>query len=322
MLIALEGAAPALALLIVFHAVTSWPSSLPRYTHAWSLQGIPYKAALRMIPEEEYLGAHAEYHWARMVEQYVPPGKLVFTLTGLPDAYTRREVLIAYWGGLNNDIWDALTMGWNKAWQPARLSSFILPVGKYRRLRVLQIGAATIPEEQWNIHEMRLYHGGSELPRCPEWRLQASPNPWGVQRAFDNSEATRWRSWETLRPGMWIAVDLGREEAVDRVQLELSGDEWDAKMRLETTDAEGRWVALDVPTEERTIRYSSSLRRSATYEAHVRGVDYFLIKDDDFGASDYAEFSDDWGLTRLEHAHGASLYKVNPNLESLPAVNP
>jgi hypothetical protein len=322
MAIALEGAAPVLALLIVFHAVTSWPASVHRYTHAWALQGIPYKAALRIIPEEEYLGAHFDYQWARMVEKNVPPGKLVFTLSGLPDAYTTREILIAYWGGLNNDIGDALTMGWSKPWQPAKLSSFILPGKKYRRLRIVQTGAATFPEEQWNIHEMRLFHGGSELPRRPEWRLQAWPNPWGVQRAFDNSEATRWRSWETLRPGMWISVDLGREEAVDRVQLELSGDEWDAKMRLETTDANGRWIPLAVPTEDRPVRYSGSLRRAATYEAHLQGVDYFLIKDDDWGASDYAEFSGEWGLTRLEHAYGASLYRVNPDQVNPHEGNP
>jgi Zn/Cd-binding protein ZinT len=121
---------------------------------------------------------------------------------------------------------------------------------------------------------------------------------------------------------MWITVDLGREEPVDRVQLELSGDEWDAKMRLETIGANGGWVPLAAATEERTVRYSSSLRRAATYEAHLRGVDYFLIKDDDYGASDYAEFSHDWGLTRLEHAHGASLYTVNPPQVSQPGVNP
>jgi len=273
---------------------------------------MPYKAALRIIPEEQYLGAYPQYQWARMVEKHVPPGKLVFTLNGLPDSYTTREILISYWGGLSNDVGDALTTGWSKPWQPAKLSSFILPDQKYRRLRVVQTGAATFPEEQWNIHEIRLYHGGQELPRRPEWRLQAWPNPWGVQRAFDNSEATRWRSWDTLHPGMWISVDLGRDEAVDRVQLELSGDEWDARMRIETNDENGRWVPVNATIEERPVRYSGSIRRSATYEAHLRGVDYFLIRDDDFGASDYAEFSGDWGLTRLEHAYGATLYVVNP----------
>ncbi|MEO8048996.1 MAG: discoidin domain-containing protein [Acidobacteriota bacterium] len=317
MALALEGVAPLLALLVVFHAVSSWPTVLMRYTNAWSLHEIPYKAALRILPEEQFLGAHTEYQWARMVEKNVPPGKLVFTLSGLPDAYTTREVLITYWGGLNNDIGDALTMGWSKPWQPVKLLSFILPDAKYRRLRVVQTGVATFPEEQWNVHEIRLFHGGAELPRRPAWRLQAFPDPWGVQRAFDNSEATRWRSWETLRPGMWIAVDLGREEDVDRVQVELSGDEWDARMRLETTDAGNRWIPLTVATEERHVPPSGSLRRAATYEAHLRGVDYFLIKDDDYGAGDYAEFTRDWGLTLLEHAYGASVYRVNPD-----AMNP
>ncbi len=317
MALALEGVAPLLALLVVFHAVSSWPTVVARYTNAWSLHEIPYQAALRIIPEEQFLGAHTEYQWARMVEKNVPPGKLVFTFSGLPDAYTAREVLVSYWGALNNDIGDALTMGWSKPWQPAKLLSFILPDRKYRRLRVVQTGTATFPEEQWNIHEIRLFHGGSELPREGAWRLQAYPNPWGVQRAFDNSEATRWRSWETLRPGMWIAVDLGREEAVDRVQMELSGDELNARMRLEIADAGGRWIPLAVPTEERPVKYSGSLRRAAVYEAHLRGVDYFLIKDDDYGASDYADFTRAWGLTLLEHAHAASLYWVDPD-----AMNP
>ena len=58
MALALEAAAPVLALLIVFHAYASWPSVVKRYTTAWSLQGIPYKAALRIIPEEQFLAAH------------------------------------------------------------------------------------------------------------------------------------------------------------------------------------------------------------------------------------------------------------------------
>jgi len=311
MALALEAAAPVLALLIVFHAYASWPSVLKRYTTAWSLQSFPYKAALRIIPEEQFLGAHPEYQWARMVDKHVPPGKKVLTFSGLADAYTTREVLISYWGGLNNDVTDALSMGWSKAWQPEKLLIFFLPGPAYRRLRVVQTATGTFREEQWNIHEMRFFHAGSELPRRPDWRLQASPNPWGVQMAFDNSEATRWKSWETLRPGMWMAVDFGREEAVDQVQVELSGDEADARMRLETTDAAGRWIPLAARSEERRVRYSGSIRRAATYEAHMQGIDYILVKDDDWGAKDYADSPESWGMTLLEHAFGASLYKVN-----------
>ena len=311
----LEAAAPVLLVaVILFHAVTSWPSVTRTYcdTWVWSLHDIPFKAALRIIPEGTFLADHLDYQWARMLETQVPPGKLVFSFTGVPDAYTTREVLISYWGALNNDIADALTMGWSRPWQPDKVWIFSVPKQKYRRLRVVQTGTATIRQEQWNIHELRFFHDGMELPRRPEWRLQAWPDPWGVQRAFDNSEATRWRSWDTLRPGMWMSVDFGQDELVDQVRVELSGDEWEARMQLETMDVTGHWIPLTAHLELRKAVYSGLLRRAATYEAHLRGVDYFLIKDSDYGAKDYAEYPESWGWTRLDHAYGASLYRVNP----------
>jgi hypothetical protein len=315
MALALEAAAPVLLVaLIVFHAAASWPAVMLQYINigTWKLQFIPFRAALRMIPEEQHLGIQWNYQWARMVENHVPPGKMVLTFTGLADSYTTRDVLVSYAGALNNDIADAVTMGWAKERQPARLWIYSFPAEKHRRLRVVQTGTASNYLEQWSIHELRFFHESSELPRRPEWRLRASPNPWGVQSAFDNSEATRWRSWDTLRPGMWIDVDFGRDESVDQVQVELSGDEWDARMRVETTGGDGRWVPLTGRAEERNVKFSGSIRRAATDEAHVRGVDYFLIKDDDWGAKDYSEFPESWGITLLEHAYGASLYKVNP----------
>ncbi len=313
--LALEAATPVLLIaLVLFHAVTSWPSLMKTYsdTWVWSLRDIPYKAALRIIPEDTFLGTYTEYHWARMVEKDVPAGKLVFTFNGVPDAYTNREVLISYWGALNNDIGDALTMGWNKPWQPEKVWIFSLPSQKYRRLRLVQTVKGTIPLEQWSIHEVRFFQGGAELPRRPDWRLQAWPDPWGVQRAFDNSEATRWRSWEMLHPGMWMSVDFGKDQLVDQVRVELSGDEWEARMRLETMDAAGHWVPVAAQLELRNAAYPGLLRRAATYEAHMRGVDYFLIKDDDYGAKDYAEYPESWGWTLIDRGFGASLYRVNP----------
>ncbi len=109
-----------------------------------------------------------------------------------------------------------------------------------------------------------------------------------------------------------MAVDFGQDEIVDQVRVELSGDEWEAQMHLETMQAAGRWVPLAAHLELRKAIDSGLLRRSATYEAHLRGVDYFLIKDSDYGAKDYAEFPESWGWTRLDHASGASLYRVNP----------
>ena len=312
MALVLEAATPLLILLIALHAAASWPASVQRYTRAWALQGIPYKAALRIIPEERYLNDHFEYRWARLIEDRVPPGERVLVRSLVATAYTSRDVLLGYEGAFNEELQDLLDVGWDPASQPRKLWTYSFPERRVRRLRVVQTGAAKIPEEQWDVHEVRFFNAGVELPRQPAWRLQARPNPWGVQMAFDNSEATRWRSWETLHPDMSIEVDFGREQPVDQVRVELADIDWNVRMRVEAMDANGTWTRLPAREELRQTQYAGSVRRAAAFELHARGVDYVLLKDTDWGAKELAQDPASWGMTRLIYESGASLYKVNP----------
>ena len=313
MALALEAAAPLLILLVAIHAVASWPAYLQKYTNAWALQGIPYKAALRIIPEERYLNDHFEYRWARMIEDHVPPGARVLVRTVVATAYTSRDVLVGYEGAFNEEMEDLLNVGWDPSSQPRKQWTYSFPERRMHRLRVIQTGTTKIPEGQWDVHEMRFFRAGVELPRLPEWRLQARPNPWGVQMAFDNSEATRWRSWETLHPGMSIEVDFGREQPVDQVRVELSDIDWTVRMRVETLDANRLWTPLPAREELHQKQSDGSVRRAAGYELHAHGVDYLLLKDADFGAKEIAADPASWGMTRLVYDSGASLYKVNPS---------
>jgi hypothetical protein len=312
MALALEPAAPLLILLVALHAAASWPASLHRYTQAWTLQGIPYKAALRIIPEDRYLNNYVAYRWARMIEDHVPPGGRVLVRSDLATAYTSRDVLLGYEGAFNEAMQDLLNVGWDSWSQPRKLWTCSFPERRVRRLRVVQTGTAKIPEQQWDVHELRFFDAGVELPRRPEWRLQASPNPWGVQMAFDNSEATRWRSWETLRPDMRIDVDFGREQPLDQVRVELSDADWNVRMHLEAMDANGLWTPLPAREALRQNHYEVSVRRAAGFELRSRGVDYVLLKDTDWGAKDIAGDPASWGMTRLVYESGASLYEVNP----------
>ena len=317
MALALQPAAPLLILLVALHAAASWPASLRHYTQAWTLRGIPYKAALRIIPEKRYLHDYNEYRWARMIEDHVPPGARVLVRSEVATVYTSRDVLTGYEGAFNEELQDLLDVGWDPSSQPRKLWTCSFPERRVRRLRVVQTGTGKIPEEQWDVHELRFFDRGVELPRLPAWRLQARPNPWGVQMAFDNSEATRWRSWETLHPGMSIEVDFGREQPVDQVGVELSDIDWRVRMRVEAMDSNGLWTPLPAREELRQKHYEGSVRRAAAFELHARGVDYLLLKDADWGAKDIAGDPARWGMTRLVYESGASLYRVNP-----PEVNP
>ena len=311
MALALEPAAPLLILLVMLHAAASWPRFMHHYTLAWSLRGMPYQAALRIIPEDRYLTDFIEYRWARMIEDYVPPGARVLVRSDIPVVYTSRDVLIGYQGAFNEEMQDLLDVGWDYSSQPRKHWIYTFPERRVRRIRVVQTGTTKIPEEQWDVHELRFFRAGVELPRLPEWRLQAHPNPWGVQLAFDNSDATRWRSWQTLRPGMYIEVDFGQEQPLDQVRVELSDLDWTVQMHVEVMDANGLWVPLPAREELRQQQYGGEVRLAAAFELHAHGIDYVMLKDSDFGAKDTAEDPARWGMTPLIYASGATLYRVN-----------
>jgi hypothetical protein len=247
-----------------------------------------------------------------LIEEHVPPGERVLIRSDVATAYTSRDVLLAWEGAFNEQMQDDLDVGSDPASQPRKLWIYSFPERSLRRLRVVETGTAKIPEEQWDVHELRIFDADHELPRLPEWRLQSRPNPWGVQMAFDNSEATRWRSWETLRPGMSIEVNFGREQPVTQVRVELSDIDWNVRMRVDGMGTNGLWEPLPAREELRQMRYAGSLRRAAAYELRLNRVNYVLLKDTDWGAKDFSDDPTSWGMTTLVHSSGASLYRLTP----------
>jgi hypothetical protein len=313
MALALAGSTPLLVLLIVFHAAASSPTGVKRYaSQSWRLTRIPYKEALRRIPEDRYLRERFhEYNWALMIEAHVPEGERVLAISGIPEAYTSREVLVSYEGALNNVLTDIVNTGWDEGAQPTRRLAFRFPERIANRLRVVLQPSTPWPA-QWSVHELRFFRDGLEVQRRPEWQLRAFPNPWDVRFAFDGSPATRWRSWETPWPGMYIEADFSRPEAVDEVRVETSPDSGQVRMTVEAADEQGQWAKVaDQPNEE-MLKVDASIRRATTPELRARGVNYLFIQDIDWGAKDFRGDPDSWGLSVVAAGSGGTLYKVNP----------
>lgn len=304
--------APALlGTLLLGHALLSWPSLLPRYAdpYAWRLDTFPWKAARRLTPPDEYLASvMPAYTTARMLDQNVPPGEAVLAMSGVPDSYTQREVRVSFQSASNEVLADILHMGWLIGNQPIRAHIFRFPPLTARRVRIHQTAAAPFPQ-QWNVHELRLLSNAAELPRQPEWRLRAWPNPWDVQLAFDNTGATRWRSWETAAPGMYLEIDLGRDQTLDQIRVETSSDSPAVTLQPEVFE-NGAWRPLAAQLESIDVYPNANARRMATYELHQRGVHYVLLHDTDFGAEDIRDDPEAWGLEEVAHGGGARLYKT------------
>ncbi len=281
--------------------------------YAWRLDHVLDKEALRLVPQEKFLREKSrDYNAARLVEATVPKGELILGTVGVPMSYCDRDFLIDYRGARSQTMVDWLDTGFIPDYQPTLVESFQFPEHTARRFRVVQTGKADAREVQWSVTEMRFFDRGVELARQGAWRLRAWPNPWEVRFAFDNSLATRWRTWETIQPGDYLDVEFGKEEPVDEIRLETSPDYFVRQLQVEVLDVSGKWVTLAKDHKTNAAdRSHYSLRLAATYEMKARGIHYLLIGDDYLGADDIEDDPEAWGLTRVASGYSIRVYRVN-----------
>jgi hypothetical protein len=311
MTLALSAILPQLAVAAAMvSAVLSWPSIIPRYSHAdaWRLLKIPWRDALRLRPEEGYLETHLPYYGVdRLIERSTAPGSTVFTFVPVPEAYTSRHIRVAYQSAANQIAGKILLTAVAPEYAPTWRLRFGFPRQTLRGLRVVQTNRG---EDTWSIHEFRIYDGDRELTRAAQWRLTAQPYPWGIQDAFDNSLATFWLCGETLKPGQSVQVDFHGEQPADSVVLEAAPNQYAARLKLEGRDAGGRWQLLAAAPTASDAPRPLGLRRALAGELKRRGIDYLLVFDTDNGAADLRLNPDLWGITAVGDYKGARLYQL------------
>jgi hypothetical protein len=204
---------------------------------------------------------------------------------------------------------DILWIPMFRDFQPTRILTFKFASRELRRLRVVQ--TARVSEGQWSVSELRVLAGGREIPRDRKWRLTAHPNPWDVQLAFDNSDVTRWRTWQPPEPGMYLEIDFGGDQRLDSVVIASSGDTSATKIELDSPGADGKWNTIAPAPSESARSSRVSLRRAATAELRARGVRYVLITDDNIGANDFRSYSKLWGMKCIAQQGSARLYYID-----------
>jgi hypothetical protein len=301
-----------LLVLTLAHAISCWPSIEKRYCvfSAWRLNDIPFQAALRIEPQESFIGRRSQqYNESRMIDRLVPPGERVFTFTQMADSYTSHEILVGYQAAFNEILEDILWTPLFNSFQPTRILTFRFSSRELRAIRVVQTEKAK--DVQWGVAELHVLSGANELARAPDWRLSARPNPWDVQMAFDNSPVTRWRSWQVAEPGMFVQVDFGRAQMADAVVVESSDEGYQTKTKLEGMNPLGQWTTIvDKPAEtSRATRVN--LRLAAATELKARGIHYILVEKSDLRSEDFQIYTSLWGMKCIgEWNSVARLYHI------------
>jgi hypothetical protein len=292
-----------LVFLVAVHAAASWPDVMKLYSnrYAWALDRIQWKAALRRESQDGFLlRKWPGYGVAKMIDASTPKSAVVFSFGQVSEAYCSRNVMVSYQSALGEVLRSILLTPIYGDMQPTRHLHFNFPSKRVRRLRVTQ--TAGNKPDHFAVHELRFFLHGRELPRAPQWRLRSWPNPWDVQYAFDASPVTRWSSWELLRPGMFIEVDFGAEEAVDRVVVESSIETAQARMTVD--------IAPDVKPVEVEAPPPLGLRREAIEVLRSKGITHLLVTGGDFGGADYFEHRKEWGLDVVGQWPDVRLYAL------------
>ena len=183
-----------------------WVVRLYADTGAWTLQGLPWRAALRGEPEEDYLRRELwEYHLAELIERHVPDRERVLDLVGVPTAYTDSTIISEWQSASGDRMRYALTIGVERGPGMFRRIEGRWPEQALTGVRLVTAGAS---EEQWGISEIHLNRGDERIAIEPRWKPIAKPNPWDAKFLFDENLISRWGTWEPTRPSMHAGIEF------------------------------------------------------------------------------------------------------------------
>ncbi|MBM3766950.1 MAG: hypothetical protein FJW32_16290 [Acidobacteria bacterium] len=309
------------AVIAILHVVLSLPVAIPRYSvhYAWRLDKWPWRQALRIKSEEEFLDARlSTYAIARTMEQLVPPGRRVLGFSQVPEAYTTTNYLVGFQSAEGNGLRDIFLTALIKERHPVMRLRLRVPAVKTQAIRVVQNRDDS--RSQWSVGEMRIWNRSAEVKRAPLWRLRAKPTLHEVQKAFDNSFATRWLTDHGRYNGMYIEVDFGREESIDAVELLQANDQSWEGYHVELRSANGAWTKPKTTIESEELPPYQGMRRAAVEELLRRNVQYILLQPDDYGLDDLQLNGKVWGVQEIADRGGSHLYRLLPKeeFEALP----
>ena len=298
-----------LAVLVV-HAVLSWPAVVALYSgdSAWRILDFPWRTALRLESEEEYLtqkGLGESYEMCKLIDKDVPAGQAILAPGTFPRSWVKRDIIVAWESAFGDRMWSALrSAAVGNLWR----SEYRFRDQRVDKIRVVQTGKSD--SDNWTINELRFYRAGQELTRLPAWRLSAKPNRWDVPLAFDNNPATGWSTWEPYQPGMYLEVDLGAPAEVDQMVVECSCDLREMRLRVEA-GMNGRWQDIDSNVDTHDVRPPPGLRRAATAYLKANGLRWLLFHRTEGEARDLVINRDLWGISLAGASRDHRLYHID-----------
>jgi hypothetical protein len=304
---------PAALAAAAVHAVSAWPQVLSLYCgrDAWRLRDLPWRAALGIETERDYLKRNLwQWEVADMINESLPPDAKVLLLMDAPRLYSHASLTDFWQSALAERMVDTLRVASAYASTPFYDQRAEWPEEAVLgiRYRLRQAGPG-----EWCAHEIRLYYQDSRIYPSPQWRLAAWPNPWEFPSALDDNLASRWRTWEPMRAGMMLEARFDRPQRVTSAVLASHTPLLRAPVELYTLGVDGKWKqrSAALPAVERP---RENLRRDAVRHVKSAGFGYIVAPSDFEGVfnvgRDMKDRSAEWGLVKINERGFVSLYQI------------
>ncbi len=286
--------------LVAAAAILAWPRIIDRYrapAGGWQITTVPWQAALHIVPPETWLSRrYADYRLAETINRHVPATKRLWSSISLPEAYIQSDVLLYYYSAESEGIQDVLLTPVTETMQPLWNLRFTFAPRRLGHLRIVQ--TATSPDNIWSVAEARFFHGENEVNPIA---ANAHPFPWDIGLALDRNPVTRWRSWESIHPGMTVDFEFNVPTELDRVELYCSRDQDKIELHLDGVDAK---------LDKTDGHPAGDLRRLATSTVKSRGIAYLMIGKDYPAAADMQADPARWGLRLAAQEEAGRLYEI------------
>jgi len=289
-------------LVAVVHLVLGWYPVTHAFadTYAWHIKEVPWRAALRWETEREYLGRLVvEYPIFAAVGQ--ARGR-VLTYSQFADSYVEAEMVT---GTLSRRGVEWREMLWT-AVEPRRWIregwQFWFP---QERLRGIRVAEREPGGETLTVAEFRVYHLLQEVPMKGA-ALRTEPRSAEAQFVADGNPLTRWRGDQDAgRRGMVEAL-WKEPKLLSRLALEGAPA---TPVQISGLGEDGQWRELSVKAE-RTRFGGGDPRRLATRTLRQQGVNWILLKQQDFGRAEMEAEPAAWGVRLAAQGGGQWLFAI------------
>jgi hypothetical protein len=304
----LARAAPVLASIAMAQVVLSWPAvteqtHFPR-TARPNFEESTWAAALRRQPEEQYLASLDEYVLARQIESHIPEGERVLSLPeAAMQSYTTRVLVDSFHSADAEKAADLFYAHETSATDARWRWAAVFP--ETRALQVLIEQNAKSPA-MWSIAEIRFSRAGKTLSASADW--DSWPNPWDIGLAHDGLEATRWRSWEPLRPGMRVTARMHQAYSIDRLEVLSGNGPWETQLNVRILADNGVWV--NPVSAEWLADPPADLRKGATQAIKQQGFRYVVFSRFSWHEQAFRANPALWGMHEVLSTANSTLYEI------------